>query len=112
MKTLMIVMIAALLYAPAAMAQQKPDKSAKNTEEKELKVVVKMQGGKVYETRDGKDILVTAQLNVNGTLVKNDGTLVYKDGHKDVLKEGDVILENGLVLRDAGQTFTEPGSNK
>jgi len=112
MKTILSLFIAVLFSLTTLHAQETGKKASKTTEEKNLKAVVKMQNGKVIETRDGKEIPVTTQININGTQVNADGALTFKDGHKEILKEGDVILENGLVLRDAGQTFTDPGMNK
>jgi hypothetical protein len=109
MKALMIL-ITVVFYFTAANGQETPKKTAAGKEDKELKIVIKMQGGKVFESKNGKDTPLAKPVDINGIRVNTDGTLAFKDGHNEVLKDGDVILENGLVLRDGGQSYTDPAN--
>jgi len=112
MKKLLFLAITIFFAVSVSYAQEgtAPSAPAKSTKAKPavLKECVKVIKGKVYDVRDGKNVLVTTSVNINGTQIFADGTMQFKDGHTDVLKEGDCVLTDGSVLRDSSGTFREP----
>jgi hypothetical protein len=105
----LIWLLSLIIACTVVNAQEKNKNQTQSHQVKTVKEAIKMIKGKIVDVRNGNNTVITSKVDIYGTVVSLDGTLSFKDGHKDKLNEGDVILENGTVLKEASQTFTDPG---
>jgi hypothetical protein len=89
MKTLCMAIIAGMLSFNTI--------AGGNTKENPTKYCSEMKDGKLVVMHEGK--VITADVTLaDGTMVKMDATIVKKDGSKSMLKEGQCIDKNGVVM--------------
>ena len=110
MKKLMLIFTAVFCLTHMVNAQEKAPvkKDKKGAPAKAIQVAVKMENGKVFDLREGKHEQVLTEVNISGTVVYAEGSLVFQDGHKDALGDGDCVLPDGSIFREGDHSFREP----
>ena len=98
----LIVLIAAFVFTGTVFAQDyNKTQSTTQTQQDKMKKdndkAVVMKGGKVYDVREGKNILITSNITVGSSTVMPDGTVKMKDGTTAMLKDGDCVRADGTV---------------
>jgi uncharacterized protein DUF6799 len=98
----LIVLIAAFVFTGTVFAQdynktQSTTQTQQDKTKKDMDKAVVMKGGKVYDVREGKSILITSDITIGSSTVMPDGTVKMKDGTTAMLKDGDCVRADGTV---------------
>ncbi len=61
---------------------------------------VMMKDGKMMVMKDGKSTMMTEEMTMkDGTKVMTDGAVTMKDGKKMMMKEGDMMTMEGMMMK-------------
>jgi hypothetical protein len=94
-----ILLISAMAIAQEPEKMQQPSKSNPNETPSLGNEIVEMKDGKVWLTKDGQISLLSKEINLGGSKVSTDGTVLLKDGRKLTLKNGDRITSDGNLVK-------------
>ena len=112
-----MILIAALTFSIGVYAQDMKDMKTdkKDQQNASMKDHIMMQDGRVMVMKDGKSMVMTADMTMgNGTIVMKDGTVMMKNGTNRPLKEGEVMYiddnMNKMKMKDHSKTDSHSGA--
>ena len=101
-----ILLLSAMAIAQVPEKMQQPSKSNPNETRSVGNEIVEMKDGKVWLNKDGQISLLSREVNLGGSKISTDGTVILKDGRKVPLKNGDQVTDDGnLVMAPEKQPY-------
>jgi hypothetical protein len=106
------ILLQGLLLASVVVLAQEPEKvQPPKSQQTDVKPTitgqsVEMKDGKVWLNKDGNITLLSSEINLGGSRVTPDGTVVLKDGKKVALKNGDKVTYDGVLVKSPDKMYT------
>ena len=94
-----IALISTMALAQEPEKMQQPSKNNQTDMQSVGNESIEMKDGKVWVIQDGKISLLAKEVNMGGSKIATDGTVVLKDGRKVTLKNGDKITSDGNLVK-------------
>jgi uncharacterized protein YdeI (BOF family) len=100
------ILLSGIMLISAMALAQEPEKMQQPVQSKtDMRSVgnetVEMKDGKVWLNKDGQISLLSKEINLGGSKISTDGTVVLKDGKKVTLKNGDKVTADGNLVKAA-----------
>ena len=93
-----IALFSTMAWAQEPEKMQQPSKS-KTEMQSPGNESIEMKDGKLWVIQDGKISLLSKEINMGGSKVATDGTVVLKDGRKVTMKNGDKVTSDGNLVK-------------